>query len=341
MRQLLYKSYVSLYRVTAMVVLYSMLIGIVAYASVMGFYALNSNWVAPITISPSNDKILAMTQQVVSTQQALDTLTLQTKSLGLSLEEMAQRRSSLVRMMVALDTALENEQKASLAVGQNLKTLAGKKQADIHDTEALLGDVEKQRADIDRNLSSGLVTKSEAMAQLQALAQFQNTLTDNEIGEVMLRDNVRQKMSTDLTMTDVLTKRVELGSELQQLDVQIATTRAQIRNNEKEGSKIAHALQAAQDSPYLVASESSHAIDFAFVSYDNAVNEGDSVWDCRANFIVCRQVGTVGRVFQEEEQATHPIFRNPLRGHLVQLTLSEPTSAKSKTLFVGRAPLGL
>jgi urease accessory protein UreF len=341
MRQFLYKSYVSMYRVVAMVALYGMLLGIGAYASTMAFYALNSNWVAPITISPSNEKILSMTQQVVSSQQALDTLALQTKSLELGLREMTSRRVTLQQLATELGDALNTERAANTDMGQNLKTLAGRKQEDIVKTQELLGNIEKQRADIEHNLSVGLITKSEAMAQEQSLAEFQNTLTDNQIATVMLQDSVRQKLTRDLSAVDSITKSVELQSEIQQLDVQIATTEAQVKNNAVEAEKIAHALKVAHDSPYLVASESTHPVDFAFVSYDNAVNEGEVVLDCRLSFLMCHQVGTVARVFGEEEQATHPIFRSPIRGYMVQLALNDPSAAKSKTLFVGNAPLGI
>ena len=50
MRQLLYKSYVHVYRIAAVVALYGMLAGIAAYGALMGFYAVSTSWIAPITI---------------------------------------------------------------------------------------------------------------------------------------------------------------------------------------------------------------------------------------------------------------------------------------------------
>ena len=344
MRQFLYKSYVNIYRVVAMVVLYGMLIGIGAYAATMGFYAVNTSWVAPITISPSNEKILAMTQQVVSTRQHLDSLDLQTTSLGLSLKEMMSRRATLQNLAEQLDAAIAAEKSASASSGRDLQRLSEKKKTDISYTQTLLGNVERQRSDIEHDLKVGLITRSEALEQEQALAQFQNSLTDSQIGAVVLRDNVRQKMGADLSVVDSLTKKVELQSEIQQLDVQIATTRAQIENNRSETGKIEHALKLSQDSPYLVASESSHAVDFGFVPFDNetSVVMGAPVYDCALGFVGCKQVGTVGRIFSEEEKAENPIFRSTTRGILVQLALTNREAAKSKTLFVGNhPPLGI
>lgn len=341
MRQFLYRSYVNVYRVVAMIVLYGMLAGIAAYATTMAFYACNTSWVAPVTISPSDTKILSLTSQVVATQQQLDSLSLQTRSLGLSLTEMIARRVTLQNLAGQLSAAVVNERSANTSAGTDLQRLAEKKRIDIAHTQALLGDVERQRTDIERNLKVGLITKSEAMEQEQALAQFQNSLTDSQIGAVVLRDSVRQKMGADLSVVDSLTKQVELESELRQLEVQIATTRAQIDSNQHEAGKITRALQMTQDSPYLVASESTDSVDFAFASYDTAVSVGEPVLDCKLSFVLCHQVGTIARVFTEEEQVIHPIFKNIVRGSMVELNLENKEAVKSKTLFVGKAPLGI
>ena len=65
MRKLFYKSYVNVYRVTAMMALYGMFAAITGYAALMGFYSVNKSWVAPLLISPSNDKILYHTDNFV------------------------------------------------------------------------------------------------------------------------------------------------------------------------------------------------------------------------------------------------------------------------------------
>ena len=44
------KSVITVYRIFAIAVLYAVLAGVFAYAFVMGFYALNSTWAAPIIV---------------------------------------------------------------------------------------------------------------------------------------------------------------------------------------------------------------------------------------------------------------------------------------------------
>ena len=55
-----YKMVLTLYRVFAITMLYAVLAGILAYAFVMGFYAINSSWAAPVILSASDEKSLGV-----------------------------------------------------------------------------------------------------------------------------------------------------------------------------------------------------------------------------------------------------------------------------------------
>ena len=65
---MIYKSVVTVYRVFAILTLYVVLIGVLAYAFVMGFYALNTSWAAPVILSPADDKSLDFTEKLVTRQ---------------------------------------------------------------------------------------------------------------------------------------------------------------------------------------------------------------------------------------------------------------------------------
>ena len=53
---MIYKSVVTVYRIFAILTLYVVLIGVLAYGFVMGFYALNTSWAGPVILSPADDK---------------------------------------------------------------------------------------------------------------------------------------------------------------------------------------------------------------------------------------------------------------------------------------------
>jgi hypothetical protein len=341
LRQLFYKSYVNLYRVTAVVVLYGMFAAIAAYAALMGFYSLNQSWVAPILISPSNDKILSLTAQMVASQQSLDSLNLSTKSLREARGEMVQRRAVLQHLNEQLEIAAAGQRAANVTSSEELTRLVAQKHADLRNTQDMLSDIDRSESDVDRNLKAGLITRSEALAQKTTLAQFRNAYTDAQVSEVVLKDNVRQKMSTDLSVVDTMSKSIELRSELAQLDLNMRTGDDQIANNAVQMANIQKAIRTTQDNPYFVAAQSTTPVEMAFMPFDNqnAVSVDAPVYDCALSFVWCKKVGTVSRLFSEEERSTNPIFKTDIRGTFIQLALTDHEAVKSKTLFVGHKPL--
>lgn len=341
MRKLFYKSYVNVYRVTAMMALYGMFAAIAGYAALMGFYSVNKSWVAPVLISPSNDKILSLTAQMVASQQTLDSLNLSTKSLREARAEMVQRRVVLQNLNQQLEVAAAQQKSDNISSGQELSRLALQKHADLRNTQAMLSEIDQSESEVERNLKAGLITRSEALAQKTTLAQFRNAYTDGQVSEVVLKDSARQKMSTDLSVVDTMSKAVELRSELAQLDLNIKTGDDQIANNTVQIRNIQKAIRTTQDNPYFVAAQSTTPVEMAFMPFDNqnAVSVEAPVYDCALSFAWCRKVGDVSRIFSEEERATNPIFKTDIRGTFVQLDLTDHEAVKSKTLFVGRKPL--
>lgn len=63
-----YKLAITLYRIFAIAVLYLVLVGIVAYAFIMGFYAINSSWAAPVILSAADEKSLDFREKLVTSQ---------------------------------------------------------------------------------------------------------------------------------------------------------------------------------------------------------------------------------------------------------------------------------
>jgi len=287
MRKLFYKSYVNVYRVTAMMALYGMFAAITGYAALMGFYSVNKSWVAPLLISPSNDKILSLTAQMVASQQTLDSLNLSTKSLREARAEMVQRRGVLQNLNQQLETAAAQQKSANISSGQELSRLALQKHADLRSTQAMLSEIDQSESEVERNLKAGLITRGEALAQKTTLAQFKNAYTDAQVSEVVLKDSARQKMSTDLSVVDTMSKAVELRSELAQLDLNVKTGDDQIANNTVQIANIQKAIRTTQDNPYFVAAQSTTPVEMAFLPFDNqnAVSADAPVYDCTLSFV--------------------------------------------------------
>jgi hypothetical protein len=329
------------YRIFAVTVLYLVLIGVVSYAFVMGFYAVNSSWAAPVILSAQDEKSLDFREKLVTSQQTIEDLRVDTAKLEKGLDEMRAHRASLVPLEPQLQRAIVREQAHDRLDGPELASLDKQKLADNKKTQALIEQLDSTRADIQKDLAAGLITRSDATSELAALNQTEDGLTDSRIAEVLLTDSVLDKTNIGTNTLDVLVKQSELRSEAAQLDVAIQVADKQLTEEIRQIQRLHEAIQTAKQSPYYLNAAGQQRIYFAFVPYDDQANAtpGSPIYDCYLNMIACRKVGTVGQIFPGEQQATHPIFKTQIRGFLIQMDLDHPESAKSKTVFMGNKPL--
>jgi len=340
LQPLIYKSVVTIYRIFAIVTLYVVLGGVLAYGFVMGFYALNTSWAAPVILSPVDDKSLDFTEKLVTSRQTLEELNVDKKRLEEGVAEMNKHKAALLALEPELQAAIVRERKHNRATGPQLLELDKQKQSDNLKTQAVLTQVKEVEATIDKDLAAGLITKGDAATQRAALNQAQSSYTDSKIGEVLLTDSILEKTTTDTKSLDVLDKQAELISEIAQLDIAVGVAQKQLHEESQQIDRLRQALATAKQTPYYLTASGDNTVYFAFVPYDNRnnVSSGSSVYDCYLNMIACRKVGTVKQIFAGEEHAIHPIFRTDMRGFLIQMQLDRPESAKSKTVFLNRKP---
>ncbi len=338
---LLYKSVVTIYRIFAIVTLYAVLVGVLAYGFVMGFYALNTSWAAPVILSPADDKSLDFTEKLVTSRQTLEELNVDMKRMTGGIDEMKKHRASLLALEPELQAAIIREKKHNQATGPQLLELDKQKRADNLKTQAVMAQVREVEATIDKDLAAGLITKGDAATQRAALNQAENSYTDSQIGELLLTDSVLEKTTTDTKTLNVLDKQAELISEMAQLDIAVGVAEKQVYEETRQIDRLKQALATAKQTPYYLSVSGENTVYFAFVPYDNQSNVsiGTAVYDCFLNMVVCKKAGAVKQIFSGEEHATHPIFRTDIRGFLIQLQLEHPESAKSKTVFLNRKPL--
>jgi len=338
---MVYKSVVTVYRIFAIITLYAVLLGVLAYGFVMGFYALNTSWAAPVILSPADDKSLDFTQKLVTTRQTLEDLNVDMKRLQDGVAEVTKHRAALLALAPELQAAIVREKQHNRATGPELVELDKQKQADNLKTQAVMAQVKEVEATIDKDLAAGLITKGDAATQRAALNQAQSTYTDSKIGEILLTDSILEKTTTDTKSLDVLDKQAELISEVAQLDVALAVAQKQIYEETKQITMLKQALATARSTPYFLSVDGGNVVYFAFVPYDNqsSASIGTAVYDCYLNMVACRKVGTVKQIFAGEEHAIHPIFKTDIRGFLIQMQLDHTESAKSKTVFLNRKPL--
>ncbi len=335
------RSVLTLYRVFAIVILYAVLVGILAYAFVMGFYAINTTWAAPVIVSASDEKSLDYLEKLVTSRQTIEDLKVDVTRQQTGLAEMTKHRSALLALDPELETAIQRENQHDRATAPKLEQLERQKQTDNAKTQQILSQLKLIEDGIHKDLAAGLITKGDAATQLAALNQAQDAYTDSRIAEVALSDSIQDRTTNGTKSLEVLEKQAELRSEIAQLDVSMAIDEKQLVEDNRQVERLRDAINTAKQSPYYLNASGSSRLYFAFVPYDDQASAkvGAPIYDCYLNMVLCRKVGTVKQIFLGEEQITHPIFKTLVRGVMIQMDLSHPDSAKSKTVFLGRKPL--
>lgn len=341
LQSLAYKSVLNTYRIFAIVVLYAVLIGVLCYAFVMGFYAVNSNWAAPVILSAADEKSLDFMQKLVLSRQTIEDLRVDILRQQTTLAQMAKERARLLALDPEIKAAVVRERSHDRTTGAQLAELEAKKQADNRATQAVLAQLRQLEAQTKSDLAAGLITKGDAATQLAAINQAEDAYTDSEIATVLLSDSVLDKTTTGTKSLDALEKQAELRFDLAQLDVTLSVAEKQLTEDERQADRLHEAIAVAKQSPYYLNATGNSQLNFAFVPYDNQTyaTPGAPIYDCYLDMVLCRKVGTVKQVFPGEQVITHPIFKTQVRGLTILMSLSRPESAKSKTVFLGRKPL--
>lgn len=341
LHSLVNKSILTLYRIFAITALYAVLAGILCYAFIMGFYAVNGTWAAPVIISASDEKSLSFLEKLVTSRQAIEDLKVDVTRQESTLNEMNKHRGALDALDPELKEAIAREHGHDLETGPQLAALDTQKQVDNQKTQQILTQSQQLAAQINKDLANGLITKGDAATQLAAINTTQDSYTDSRIAEVVLTDEVLDKTTVGTKSLDVLEKQAELRSEIAQLDVATNVASKQLEEDNRQIESLRSAITTAKQSPYYLNASGTQRLYFAFVPYDNQTSAkvGAPIYDCYLDMVLCRRVGTVKQVFLGEQDITNPIFKNQVRGFMIQMDLTHPNSAKSKTVFLGGKPL--
>jgi hypothetical protein len=333
-------SVLMLYRVFAIVTLYAVLVGVLVFGLGSAFYAGSKTWVAPVILSQSDKDTLDLIGKTLTTEDTVDDLKLDIGKLENSVAEARSHKASLEKILPAIDTAIAQENRHKRETGPMLANLDKQKTADVISTQSALAQSADVDVNIDKELAAGLITKGDANRAKLNFVKSTGDLTDSKIATTLLKDTIWAKTLPSTTYLDTLHKQAELESEIAVLGIVIDTAQKQIVTERNQVVKLDQALKTAKQTPLWAAMQGA-TTNVALVPYDNqaVAKQGAPVYDCYLSFVACRRVGVIKATFVGEQHTTHPIFKTELRGFLVQLELTDPDSAKSKTLFVGSKPL--
>ena len=341
---------ITLYRLVAMSVLMLIIIGVISYLSLLVFYAGNRSWAAPLTLSPTQDKVLAFQPQVAALEDALlrqrvDLNTAESKySVG------SKQLLNLEALLRRVDGAQKTEAAALAATNKQIKTVLTQKSIDIADTTKAVQKAKQMLAAIDAEQQARLITKDQAQEQRLALQSALNAATDAKAALIALQEQQRSAQAAASTLTGGGTSLQALQSlqqEMQirvmaaQLSIDVETARqtvTQLKTSIQESERV---LAVAKISPYYEALRA--PVSVLFVPYENFkhVQAGTPVYDCYLQVLLCRKVGVTTTEFPAEQYFQHPLFKTDLKGMFIGVQFSNSTAKTSDVVFIGRKPLFL
>lgn len=334
------RSIVPLYRLIALISLYTILLAIVGYGCLVGFYFNSSQWIAPFTVNSSDSAVLTIMSQIVASQGALASLNLDAKQTAENTRFSRKQLRDLQTLDKKFGRTYSDQQKTGLASATDLQKFDRETQAGI---SVLTQDVSRGselRLIIERDVATGLMTKADAIAAISNIDSLASQATSTKVAEKTLMDDIRSHQMVDFAALAVDAQRVQLGFQIGQLESTIQIDEAHAQTDATMTATIQEAIETARRSPYYVAMNSPTTVQLAVVPYNSSkmFQVHQPVYECMFGMVVCRYAGRVVAVYPNEQVFENPLSKMNTRGYLIQISVT-PSSVRSKSLVVGRKPL--
>lgn len=339
---------VMFYRRLAFMVLSIFFLGTVSYVSLVVFYSVSNSWATPLILSPSQSKVLSFQPQVAGLVLNLNKQKSELKTAMLLKQSILEQLINVDTMEIKLREAVEVEKHRSANTVVILNQLNARKQSNIQQSEKVLAASKELEKQINQELGAGLITSDQAAQRAITLQSALNSQTDLYVSSAEMKTKAIELQNFSSTLgganrsllalasTKQLMELAALRSQLQlQLDMGERNVEI-VRNSMTADNRI---LQVAMDSPYYRALFSPTPI--VFIPYENLKNAepGAKIYDCILQVILCRNVGTLDKVYEAEEYARHPLFKTDLKGKFATIILTDKSAANSTVVFLGSKPL--
>lgn len=348
---------VPIYRLSSIVILAAILLGLASYLFLTGFYFFSRSWIEPRIISPTDSQVLQLNGQLA--QGSLVRAQLATERLDLLVKLRDAQRKAKDSNQFQLDV----KQTARQIVNDNLNRLHSVQEVDhSFQSEA------PQILDSDKSFVSGALAEAEKLYKAHLITEDEWISRKAQIAQLGVSALSLKRSSAELdgekgllrSEIDSYTSLMAPGTSANGLNSEVLQAKRQLSNSQLDeasskdlatalGQELAMTEQAIarqdrlllsiQNIPYLRAAEQKLTV--AFIPYANSgeTNPGTPIYGCSLGIVLCRQVGRVDAVLDGEVVDKHPFFNKELRGLLVRVEFKDPKWDRTEVLFLGRAPL--
>jgi hypothetical protein len=353
------KLFVALYKALGLTALALIFAGLTSYLGVQAFYLLSSRWVAPIIVSPLDDRVLRINTEIAEKEAARDNLAIERARLWTEREQEVRigQEAHLFQERYQQANRAERAHRAqALAELEGLRPGLKAAQRELVDSGRAFSGLVRTRADALRDARlierEAFLTTNHQLAE-QAIAELsvsqrelelrqQTQGIERELAALDAAGGPDRRSPKALFTTRVLLEAREAVrarmDEEHAADLQ-RTLDAAVTQIDGSLARYDRLLATLRGSPWLAALDGSVSV--AFVPYENLphVREGAAIYGCSLGILLCRRVGVVGRIFQGEASQKHPVRQVSMRGAMVQLELEDASWARHAILHVGRKPL--
>jgi hypothetical protein len=351
------KLLVSAYKLIGFGLLAAILIGIVSYVGIHGFYLVHKAWVVPTVVSPNDPVVLDLRARIAHEDWMRHKVLADRAALEVQLRK-AKRVAELERLYQSqFKRAMKRDAAFRRSTLKELATIRAEQAGIQREVQTSLSAMIAQtQKTLKRDFDAQLIDKEHVtrekfhlaqMALAQATASQSRVDLDEKIRRLSLEVEVFEnageaaRASEPLNYEGLTLQREHENSLIQALgagdDVE-----ALARGIDEMDQAVVHydeILNSLEESPMLRATQGK--LTLAFIPYDNqdSIGEGAPVYACRLGVVVCSKVGRVLTYFEGELKQAHPVYGRELRGQLAELVLEDPASAKQAVLHVNRPPL--
>ncbi len=351
---------VSGYKFLGSVLLGLIMLGLLSFLTVQGFFLVSRGWVSPTVISPTDVQILTLSTQVAAQTSARDHVLAERRAVENRVADaeriIAAERGFQQRFQVALRSERNARDKMARRLSALRREYSSTREEILQSNRAFAG---LTRVRTDALFGARLLEQEDKLTinhHLAQLAQSNLSLAQTAVDmdtrmELLQRElasltAVQNGLGKD-TLPDGMTSDVLLlEREYTQSVLEQARAEATLKSLQEDlkalddvARRYETLIASLRASPYLKAIEKNLTV--AFVPYENLPNaqQGTPLYSCAAKLFWCREVGVIGKALEGEVSLKHPIRQYMLRGVMVEIQLSDEPAAREDLLHLSRPPM--
>jgi hypothetical protein len=339
------KIVVSTYKLVGFAVLTLIALALISYLGANVFYWCSTSWVEPTVIAPTDDRVLALSTQLLQQSSARDKVAADLADAERVIkmqqefvdgahralaDELADRKGELSRLL-ALDRSFASTRAEAAHSGRAYSNmskhqLAAEYGAHFIDKQTAVAGALQLSQIAQGNLS--LAEKSVELFKRRAELSRETEALGVIVGQRTEKTAGRHSIEVLKILQDVKRAEVELAKAR---DNRVVLQRSLERYDKM--------VKTLSDSAFLRAVDGKDNI--AFVPYENLdrIKPGTPLYGCWIGPLFCKRVGSVVALLPGEMSYKHPLHNTQLRGQPVQLQLANGHDAERKVLFAGGRPI--